>query len=46
MMEIEDLEAMPQVRKVALVSGGSRGLGAELISGFLDRKYRVATLSR
>lgn len=37
---------MPQARKVALVSGGSRGLGAELVSGFLDRRYWVATLSR
>jgi 3-oxoacyl-[acyl-carrier protein] reductase len=37
---------MPQARKVALVSGGSRGLGAELVSGFLDRRYCVATLSR
>jgi 3-oxoacyl-[acyl-carrier protein] reductase len=37
---------MPQPRKVALVSGGSRGLGAELVSGFLDRRYVVATLSR
>ena len=37
---------MPRTRKVALVSGGSRGLGAELVSGFLDRRYRVATLSR
>jgi hypothetical protein len=37
---------MLQARKVALVSGGSRGLGAELVSGFLDRRYRVATLSR
>jgi len=37
---------MPQARKVALVSGGSRGLGAELVSGFLDRQYGVATLSR
>ena len=33
-------------KKVAIVSGGSRGLGAELISGFLDRGYCVATLSR
>jgi len=32
--------------KVALVSGGSRGLGAQLVSGFLDRRYKVATLSR
>ena len=37
---------MAQPRKVALVSGGSRGLGAELVSGFLRRQYRVATLSR
>ena len=37
---------MPQIKKVALVSGGSRGLGAELVSGFLDRRYGVATLSR
>lgn len=37
---------MPQATKVALVSGGSRGLGAELVSGFIDRRYRVATLSR
>jgi 3-oxoacyl-[acyl-carrier protein] reductase len=37
---------MPQVRKVALVSGGSRGLGAELVTGFLERRYQVATLSR
>src|SRR5262249_59227219 len=37
---------MPQARKVALVSGGSRGLGAELVLGFLDRRYAVATLSR
>jgi 3-oxoacyl-[acyl-carrier protein] reductase len=37
---------MPQAGKVALVSGGSRGLGAELVLGFLDRRYAVATLSR
>jgi 3-oxoacyl-[acyl-carrier protein] reductase len=37
---------MPQTRRVALVSGGSRGLGAALVSGFLDRRYGVATLSR
>ena len=42
----EDSTTMPQTRKVALVSGGSRGLGAALVSGFLDRHYRVATLSR
>jgi 3-oxoacyl-[acyl-carrier protein] reductase len=33
-------------RPVALISGGSRGLGAELVAGFLDRGYRVATVSR
>jgi 3-oxoacyl-[acyl-carrier protein] reductase len=37
---------MSRIRKVALVSGGSRGLGAELVSGFFDRRYRVATMSR
>jgi 3-oxoacyl-[acyl-carrier protein] reductase len=37
---------MPRLRKVALVSGGSRGLGAELVSGFFDRHCRVATMSR
>src|SRR5438477_11003617 len=37
---------VPKAKKVALVSGGSRGLGAELVTGFLDRQYRVATLSR
>jgi 3-oxoacyl-[acyl-carrier protein] reductase len=34
------------VRNVALVTGGSRGLGAELVSGLLARRYAVATLSR
>ena len=29
-------------QNVAVVSGGSRGLGAELVSGFLDRGYAVA----
>jgi 3-oxoacyl-[acyl-carrier protein] reductase len=37
---------MPHTTKVALVSGGSRGLGAALVSGFLERRYGVATLSR
>jgi 3-oxoacyl-[acyl-carrier protein] reductase len=37
---------MPESRKIALVSGGSRGLGAELVAGFLGRRYGVATLSR
>ncbi len=32
--------------RVALVSGGSRGLGAALVAGFLARGYRVATMSR
>lgn len=31
---------------VALISGGSRGLGAELVAGFRARGYRVATMSR
>jgi 3-oxoacyl-[acyl-carrier protein] reductase len=38
--------ASGSIKKVALVSGGSRGLGAELVGGFLNRRYRVATLSR
>jgi 3-oxoacyl-[acyl-carrier protein] reductase len=33
-------------RKVALISGGSRGLGAALVSGFMQREYGVATMSR
>ncbi len=37
---------MPGGRAVALVSGGSRGLGAALVGGFLSRGYAVATLSR
>src|SRR5262245_21617803 len=37
---------MPETRRIVLISGGSRGLGAELVSGFLDRRYGVATLSR
>ena len=36
---------MPQPKKVALISGGSRGLGAKLVSGFIERRYGVATLS-
>src|SRR5262245_41486707 len=31
---------------VALVSGGSRGLGAAIVTGFLARNFRVATCSR
>jgi 3-oxoacyl-[acyl-carrier protein] reductase len=34
------------IRKVALVSGGSRGLGAALVSGFIAQRYAVAALSR
>lgn len=33
-------------KNVALVTGGSRGLGAELVLGLLARRYAVATLSR
>ena len=44
------MSASPKARKgakpVVVVSGGSRGLGAELVKGFLDRGYRVATMSR
>ena len=38
--------ASAATRNVALVSGGSRGLGAELVSGLLARRYAVATFSR
>jgi 3-oxoacyl-[acyl-carrier protein] reductase len=37
---------MAQMRKIAVVSGGSRGLGARLVAGFLERRFGVATLSR
>jgi 3-oxoacyl-[acyl-carrier protein] reductase len=37
---------MVEPSPVALVSGGSRGLGAALVAGFLARGYRVATMSR
>ncbi len=44
------MSALPKVGKgtkpVAIVSGGNRGLGAELVKGFLARGYRVATMSR
>ncbi|AQU69565.1 SDR family oxidoreductase [Streptomyces niveus] len=33
-------------RRVAVVSGGSRGLGLALVSHLLDEGYRVATFSR
>src|SRR4051812_13928517 len=32
--------------KVALVSGGSRGLGKAFVAGLLENGYRVATFSR
>ena len=34
------------ISPVAVVSGGSRGLGAALVTGLLERGYRVATFSR
>lgn len=33
-------------KPVALISGGSRGLGAELVTSFHTRGYRIATMSR
>jgi 3-oxoacyl-[acyl-carrier protein] reductase len=33
-------------RRVALITGGSRGLGAGLVTGFLDAGYSVETCSR
>jgi 3-oxoacyl-[acyl-carrier protein] reductase len=32
--------------KTVLISGGSRGLGAQLIAGFRDRGYNIASFSR
>jgi 3-oxoacyl-[acyl-carrier protein] reductase len=56
MLMNQKLGALPRARDrdragaatgyVALVTGGSRGLGAELVSGLLARRYAVATLSR
>jgi len=40
------MQGTPTTRRVALISGGSRGLGAALVSGFLQRDYGVATMSR
>jgi 3-oxoacyl-[acyl-carrier protein] reductase len=40
------LKARKGSKPVAIVSGGSRGLGAELVKGFLARGFRVATMSR
>jgi 3-oxoacyl-[acyl-carrier protein] reductase len=37
---------MSTASSVAIVTGGSRGLGASLVTGFLDRGYRVAAISR
>jgi len=39
-------EAAETPLPVALVSGGSRGLGAAIVTGFLARNFRVATCSR
>jgi NAD(P)-dependent dehydrogenase (short-subunit alcohol dehydrogenase family) len=33
-------------RKVAVITGASQGIGAELVRGFLDRGYRVVANSR
>jgi 3-oxoacyl-[acyl-carrier protein] reductase len=40
------MRGTPATTKIALVSGGSRGLGAALVSGFIARDYGVATMSR
>lgn len=39
-------ERVANRKRVVLISGGSRGLGAELVRGFHERGYRVATMSR
>jgi 3-oxoacyl-[acyl-carrier protein] reductase len=40
------MQGTPTTKRVALISGGSRGLGAALVAGFLQRDYGVATMSR
>ena len=40
------MQGAPGATKIALISGGSRGLGAALVSAFSERGYGVATLSR
>jgi NAD(P)-dependent dehydrogenase (short-subunit alcohol dehydrogenase family) len=40
------MESMSQERKVALITGASQGIGAGLVSGFLERGYRVVANSR
>jgi NAD(P)-dependent dehydrogenase (short-subunit alcohol dehydrogenase family) len=37
---------MSAERKVAVITGASQGIGAELVRGFLDRGYRVVANSR
>jgi NAD(P)-dependent dehydrogenase (short-subunit alcohol dehydrogenase family) len=37
---------MSEARKVALITGASRGIGAGLVRGFLERGYRVVASSR
>jgi NAD(P)-dependent dehydrogenase (short-subunit alcohol dehydrogenase family) len=37
---------MSAERKVAVITGASQGIGADLVRGFLDRGYRVAANSR
>jgi NAD(P)-dependent dehydrogenase (short-subunit alcohol dehydrogenase family) len=37
---------MSSTRKVAVITGASQGIGAGLVSGFLDRGYRVVANSR
>jgi NAD(P)-dependent dehydrogenase (short-subunit alcohol dehydrogenase family) len=37
---------MRSTRKVAVITGASQGIGTGLVSGFLDRGYRVVANSR
>jgi NAD(P)-dependent dehydrogenase (short-subunit alcohol dehydrogenase family) len=37
---------MSNERKVAIITGGSQGIGAGLVKGFRDRNYRVVATSR
>ncbi len=37
---------MVNTQKTVIVTGGSRGIGAGLVTAFLDRDYNVAANSR
>ncbi len=37
---------MPDLRKVAVITGASQGIGARLVDAYLERSYRVVAISR